>query len=86
MEFINTWGNNVRAESYAKLEFSGTYYLAYRDLPEIILKHVKGKNVIDFGCGTGRSTRFLKKYGFNMIEIDISAEMLKKAQELDPEG
>ena len=38
MEFTNVYDDAERAEAYAKLEFPGTYYLAYRDLPEIIFK------------------------------------------------
>ncbi len=84
--FNNVYDDNRRAESYAKLEFPGTYYLAYRDLPQIISKHIKGKKALDFGCGTGRSTRFLKKLGFDAIGVDIAADMINKAKELDPEG
>jgi SAM-dependent methyltransferase len=81
--FKNSWGNQKRAESYAKLEFPNTYYLAYRDLPKIIAMHVSGSLAIDFGCGTGRSTRFLKQLGFNVIGIDISNDMLQIAISLD---
>lgn len=86
MNFINVYEDAKRAEAYAKLEFPGTYYLAYRDLPEIIFDHVTGKKAIDFGCGTGRSTRFLQKLGFDTIGIDISADMIKKARQIDPNG
>jgi ubiquinone/menaquinone biosynthesis C-methylase UbiE len=86
MEFLNLYDDLNYAEAYAKLEFPGTYYLAYRDLPEIISKHVKGLNAIDFGCGTGRSTRFLKKLGFNSTGIDISEDMIKRAREFDTKG
>jgi SAM-dependent methyltransferase len=86
MEFLNSYEDAKRAEAYAKLEFPGTYYLAYRDLPEIIFKHAKGGKAIDFGCGTGRSTRFLQKLGFNVIGVDISEDMIKKATEIDLEG
>jgi ubiquinone/menaquinone biosynthesis C-methylase UbiE len=86
MEHFNVYSDNKRAESYARLEFPGTYYLAYRDIPEIVLKHVKGKKAIDFGCGTGRSTRFIKKYGFDAMGIDISEDMVKKAKESDTDG
>jgi SAM-dependent methyltransferase len=79
-DFENSWGNQTRAESYAKLEFPNTYYLAYRDLPEIISTHVTGNRAIDFGCGTGRSARFLKQLGFNVTGIDISADMLANAR------
>ena len=86
MTFNNSWDNSLRAESYAYLEFPNTYYLAYRDLPEIIEKHASGSKAIDFGCGAGRSTRFLKKLGFDVVGIDIASEMLQKAHEFDPEG
>ncbi len=86
MKFVNSWDNIIRADSYSKLEFPGTYFLAYRDLPEIIARHVKGTEVLDFGCGTGRSSRFLKNLGFKVTGIDISENMLQKAREFDPEG
>ena len=84
--FSNSWADRFRAESYARLEFTNTYYLAYRDLPEIISKHVSGNKAIDFGCGTGRSSRFLKNLGFNVTGIDISADMISSAKELDLGG
>jgi len=86
MEFTNVYDDAQRAEAYAKLEFPGTYYLAYRDLPKIIFKHVKGRKAIDFGCGTGRSTRFLQKIGFDTIGVDIAEDMIKKARQIDPNG
>ena len=86
MGFRNSYEDAKRAEAYAKLEFPSTYYLAYRDLPEIIREHVRGTMAIDFGCGTGRSTRFLHRLGFDVVGVDISEDMLKKARELDLEG
>lgn len=86
MGFSNCYEDAKRAEAYAKLEFPGTYYLAYRDLPQIIFDHVKGRKALDFGCGTGRSTRFLKQLGFETIGVDISADMIKKARQIDPQG
>ena len=61
MKFFNSYEDRKRAESYSRLEFPNTYYLAYRDLQEILHKRVKGNNAIDFGCGTGQSIRFLRK-------------------------
>ncbi|MEW5924398.1 MAG: class I SAM-dependent methyltransferase [Candidatus Zixiibacteriota bacterium] len=86
MEFDNVYEDAHRAEAYAKLEFPGTYYLAYRDLPDIITEYVTGNKALDFGCGTGRSTRYLKSLRFNAIGIDISEAMLKKARASDPGG
>jgi SAM-dependent methyltransferase len=86
MGFFNVYEDAKRAEAYAKMEFPGTYYLAYRDLPKIIFEHVKGREAIDFGCGAGRSTRFLQKLGFSTVGIDISGDMITKAREIDSEG
>lgn len=86
MRVRNSYEDARRAEAYAKLEFPGTYYLAYRDLPGIIALHVKGSRALDFGCGTGRSTRFLQSLGFRTIGVDVSEEMMKLAREKDPEG
>jgi SAM-dependent methyltransferase len=86
MGFFNVYEDAKRAEAYSRLEFPGTYYLAYRDLPEIIFEHVKGRIAIDFGCGVGRSTRFLQELGFSVVGVDISEDMIKKARELDSKG
>ena len=37
--------------------------------------------VLDMGCGTGRLTRILSEYGYDMIALDCSAEMLEIARE-----
>ena len=86
MRFQNSYEDIKRANSYAQLEFSGTYYLAYRDLPEIIGTYVTGEESLDFGCGTGRSTRFLKKLGFKTTGVDISKNMVQQAKKIDPTG
>ena len=86
MSFSNVYDDTERAEAYATLEFPGTYYLAYRDLPAIITEYVTGREALDFGCGAGRSTRFLKKLGFDVIGIDISSSMIQLAMKLDPNG
>lgn len=86
MAFTNCYQDAAHAEAYSKLEFANTYYLAYRDIPAIVKQHVIGNTAVDFGCGTGRSTRFLRQLGFTAIGIDISPEMIAKAHELDPDG
>jgi len=86
MDFINCYEDVRRADAYATLEFANTYYLAYRDLPEIIAERVTGTRALDFGCGAGRSTRFLWKLGFKVTGVDISEDMLRIARALDPTG
>jgi SAM-dependent methyltransferase len=101
MTFTNCYADLTRADAYDSLEFANTYYLAYRDLPALFAKHVTGRRGssdspraadqsqvlgLDFGCGTGRSTRFLKRHGFEAVGIDISTDMLARARQHDPEG
>ena len=84
--FQNIYADETRAAAYAQLEFPGTYYLAFRDLPDIIQTHVRGRTALDFGCGAGRSTRFLRGLGFDPVGVDIAASMLARARQLDPTG
>ncbi len=82
----NPYDDPARAASYAGLEFPGTYYLAYRDLPDLIARHAGGVRALDFGCGAGRSTRFLRGLGFSAVGVDISAPMIDAARARDPDG
>jgi trans-aconitate methyltransferase len=84
--FTNCYDNPVRADAYAQLEFANTYYLAFRDLPALVREHVTGSRALDFGCGTGRSTRFVRQLGFDTIGIDIAPDMIAKARAVDPSG
>ena len=84
--FLNAYEDNERADSYANLEFPNTYYLAYRDIPKLLRKYKNSGRVLDFGCGTGRSSRFTRKLGFDVVGVDISKDMVKKARQLDPSG
>jgi SAM-dependent methyltransferase len=86
MAFRNCYADSTRADAYATLAFKNTYYLAFRDLPAIIREHVKGFRAVDFGCGTGRSTRFLRQLGFEVTGVDIAEEMIRKAREIDSKG
>jgi SAM-dependent methyltransferase len=70
--FANCYADATRAQAYATLEFKNTYHLAYRDIPAILGEHVRGRKSLDFGCGTGRSTRFLRQLGFEVTGVDIA--------------
>ena len=84
--FSNVYEDTDRARAYAQLDYPGTYYLAFRDLPMLVRKHVRGIRALDFGCGTGRSTRFLRNLGFKVIGVDVSQAMLAQARDRDPQG
>jgi len=84
--FGNVYEDKERAHAYATLQFPGTYYLAFRDLPALIRRYNRGSGALDFGCGTGRSTRFLRNLGLSVVGADISQAMLDQARALDPSG
>jgi ubiquinone/menaquinone biosynthesis C-methylase UbiE len=84
--FSNIYDDVDRARAYAELEFPGTYYLAFRDLSVLLPKYVSGTRALDFGCGAGRSTRFLRGLAFEAIGVDVSEVMLDQARSRDPHG
>ena len=86
MTFHNVYEDDRRAQAYATLEFAGTYHLAFRDLPELLREWVRGTRALDFGCGSGRSTRFLQGLGFATVGADIAPGMLAIARQRDPAG
>jgi ubiquinone/menaquinone biosynthesis C-methylase UbiE len=46
------------------------------------LNRVQKGNILDFGCGTGRVSRWLALHKWNVLGVDISAGMITKAREL----
>lgn len=84
--FANAYADPVRAGAYADLGLAGTYRLAFRDIPALLARHVAGTLALDFGCGAGRSSRFLQALGFMVTGVDIAPAMLAEARARDPQG
>ena len=75
------------AGEYADLGMEGTQYLAFRDIPVLIREHAGSvESALDYGCGAGRSTRFLKRLGLHVVGVDVSPEMLEQARSKDGSG
>ena len=83
---MKTWTYKGKAQTYADLEIENTLTLLYFALPDLLRKNTNGKLVLDYGSGAGRSTQFLKREGFDVIGVDMDADMLKAAHERDPNG
>jgi len=83
---FNDYEDSRRAAAYDELTLRGTYHLVFGTLPFILAREVQGIRALDFGCGTGRSTRFLRAQGFEAVGADISAEMVGMARRRDPTG
>src|SRR3989344_7270142 len=58
------------------------FYNSCIDMPAVLsfLKKVKGKKIIDIGCGSGIYTRILKKKGAKVVGIDISQTLFEIAK------
>lgn len=74
------------SKEYSKLGIIDTFYLGFRDIPFFVEKYVKGKLALDFGCGSGRSTKFLKELGFDTIGVDVNSNMVNQAKQIDSGG
>jgi ubiquinone/menaquinone biosynthesis C-methylase UbiE len=78
---------NIIAEHYhnwrTKLNTKGWMYNEHLEMPATLklIGNIKGKKVLDFGCGTGIYTKILKEKGANVKGFDISDSMLKIAKE-----
>ena len=86
MQPTNFYADPQRATAYGTIGAQGTYYLVFRDLGPILAQCAKQRPALDFGCGAGRSTRFLKQFGFDVLGVDIAAEMVEIARADDPQG
>jgi ubiquinone/menaquinone biosynthesis C-methylase UbiE len=81
---------NLMAESYHKARTNpttvGWFYNEYLEMPTTLkmLGNVRGKKILDIGCGTGLYARILKKKGANVKGIDISERMVEIARKEVP--
>lgn len=72
-ELADTYAEDVETNGYnADLEFPGTTAL---------VPSVKGKRILDAGCGTGQYTEWLLDNGADVVGVDVSEEMLEHATE-----
>jgi SAM-dependent methyltransferase len=64
----------------------GWHYNELLEMPATLklLGNVKGKKILDFGCGTGIYAKLLTKKGAKVKGFDISKEMIKVAKKENP--
>ncbi|MCI0459251.1 MAG: class I SAM-dependent methyltransferase [Gemmataceae bacterium] len=67
-------GARARAGKYYSI--MGSAVTCYKN---IVLKYCKGKQLLEYGCGTGSLSTVWEKHGGVVTGIDISAEGIKKA-------
>jgi len=68
-------------DDWYKTKFGSFIDKVETDLAFKLFTPKKGMKILDVGCGTGNFSIKLAKLGCNVIGIDISEEMLKRAKE-----
>ncbi len=77
--------NDLQKNADRFLGFANTYDNVRPSCPKYVLKCLinylgyKPQTVVDFGCGTGLSTKFWSKYSNNVIGIEPSKDMINLA-------
>src|SRR3989344_7974500 len=80
-------GYNKIAKEYHKLRINGEkFHNEYLEMPTTLklLGNVKGKKILDLGCGTGIYAKILTRKGAKVKGIDISKEEIKIARRENP--
>jgi ubiquinone/menaquinone biosynthesis C-methylase UbiE len=77
---------NKHAAAYTASIEKGRFYNKYIDMPAIkkIITNIKGKKVLDVGCGPGTYTSYFASKGASVCAIDISEKMIKMTHKKVP--
>ena len=59
--------------------------IAHKDIPTLISKYAPGIRTLDYGCGTGVSTKYLFNQGLEVIGVDKNKELIAQASINCPE-
>ena len=76
--------NNKTLDYYdlnADAFIEGTIAVDFKETQDTFLSYLKGKTILDFGCGSGRDTKYFLDLGLNVEASDGSKEMCKRASE-----
>ena len=66
---------NQNAETFVH----GTVSVDFKEVQDKFLRLLAGKKVLDFGCGSGRDTKYFIERGLDVVAIDGSEELCKIA-------
>ena len=76
--------NNKTLDYYnqnAKDFVAGTVAVDFNEIQDRFIEKLSGKNMLDFGCGSGRDTKYFLQAGLHVTAIDGSEEMCRCASE-----
>lgn len=95
---LNQDNYKEKASDHGTLSLDATLYLAYRDIGELLSRHLYGSRkksdpikILDFGCGAGLSTQIFSNkikqdagFEVSVTGVDVNAENLALAREKLP--
>jgi len=73
-------------------QIANSYEERYKDinlikhLIDFFIQNLKGKKVLDIGCGPGRDAEYLSKYGLNVKGIDLTPSFIQMASKNVPKA
>ncbi|MDM5360384.1 class I SAM-dependent methyltransferase [Peribacillus sp. ACCC06369] len=79
----NIYDNQIFFNEYASLRESGVTYNDFVEQPSIksTISNLKGKSILDLGCGTGHFSRYCIENGASkVLGVDISRNMIEQAK------
>lgn len=74
-----------QADLLNKIKVSASRYLSYRDISALLKQYVHGTKALDYGSGTGLSTKFLLEQGYEVTGVEVSLAMIEKSKKALPE-
>lgn len=66
---------NQNADQFVK----GTVSVDFKKTQDRFLEALSGKRILDFGCGSGRDTKYFIEAGYEVVATDGSEELCKNA-------
>ena len=69
---------NKNADNFAKTTIDVNFYETQKHFQELLPEH---GYILDFGCGSGRDTKYFLEHGFQVTAIDGSEELCRLASE-----
>lgn len=68
------------AKVYDALNFDKNYKMESQEIESLLSKYTDKKDILMLGCGTGKHDRELVQYGYQIMGIDMSHEMIVEAE------
>src|SRR5712664_1579100 len=82
--YVGSFGFQWTKHAHTQLDRNGTYYSEknFREILEIEPAKIRGKLVLDAGCGMGRYAELASRYGARVIGVDLSRAVESAATNL----